>query len=447
MTTQVRRALFYSRGHRDAYVRTLGDLVSIPTVSADPVHAPDVRRAAHQLARHLHRIGLSDVAVVSTARHPVVHAAWRGAPGRPTLLMYGHYDVQPAGSRSAWTSPPFSMRRVGERVVGRGVSDDKGQLLAHLAALEAYLRTTGALPINVVCVLDGEEEIGSPHLPNVLRRLSADVALVSDTRMLGPDQPVITSALRGMVAAELTIVGAERQRHSGTYGGAVPNPANVLCRLISSLHDTDGRIAVPAFYRDVRRLSKAGRDVDAARCWGEPGFTAFERTTIRPALDVHGITSGRQGHGGSSIIPSAAMANLGLRLVAYQRPDHVVRLLHRHFAAQSPCGVSTTFQVTKQTPPVWTNVRHSAVDAAARACRRVFGVAPVLLPSGGTIAAVSQLRTVLGLETVLLGFALPDDGAHGPNESAHLPTLFRAVDTCIWLLHELSLDDRTCRST
>ncbi|HEV8559449.1 MAG TPA: M20/M25/M40 family metallo-hydrolase [Actinophytocola sp.] len=457
MTAAPQAALRWARTRRAGFLRVLRELVEIPTVSADPGHAGDVRRGAEWLARHLRRIGLPDVVIVDTAGHPVVRGAWRGAPHRPTLLVYGHYDVQPAGPPDAWRTPPFAARRRGDWVVGRGTSDNKGQLLAHLAAIEAYLRTSGALPVNVVCMLDGEEEIGSPHLPGVLaRECRADLAVVSDTRMAGRGRPAIVTALRGSVTAELEVRGPPRALHSGTYGGAVHNPITALCALIGTLHDTDGAIAIPGFYRHVRELDPDERAAVAmagptdravldragvTRGRGERGFTAFERTTVRPALDVHGITGGHQGPGNSSIIPPSATAKLGLRLVPDQRPDEIAAMLRRHVARQVPGGIRARLRITGRTPPVRTDPTHPAVDAAIRACERGYGATPVLVPSGGTIPAVGQLATTLGVETVLLGFALPGDGSHGPNERAHLPTLFRAADTCVWLLHELAAQD------
>jgi acetylornithine deacetylase/succinyl-diaminopimelate desuccinylase-like protein len=454
MSPGPRAALQAARAGRAELVRAVARFVAIPSVSADPRRAGDVRCAADQLAQHLQAVGLGRVRVLPTGGHPAVVANWHTGPQVPTVLLYGHYDVQPAGPTSAWTAPPFGGVVRGDRLFGRGASDDKGQLLAQVAAVGAWLRATGRLPVNLVCLFDGEEEIGSPHLPEVLRRhraaLAADVAVVSDTRMLGPDRPVITTALRGSVVARVEVRGPARALHSGAFGGAVTNPATALCRMVAALHAAEGRVVVPGFHRRVRppragvraALAAADPDLLLARAgvrtgWGEPGFTPAERATLRPAVDVLGITAGPRGPGRRSAIPSRATATLGVRLVADQRPVEVAALLVDHLRRHTPPGVRAALRFPVLTPPVAVDVQHPALAAAVRACRPVFGRDPALLPSGGTIPAVGHLRTALGVETVLLGFGLPEDAAHGPDESVHLPTLFRAVDTCVRLLHEL----------
>ena len=455
MSRGTEAAVRAARAGRTELVRAVARFVAIPSVSADPRHTGDVRRAADRLARHLRAVGLRRVRVLPTGGHPAVVAAWDAGPQAPTVLLYGHYDVQPAGPASAWTAPPFGGVVRGDRLFGRGASDDKGQLLAQVAAVRAWLRATGALPVNLVCLFDGEEEIGSPHLPELLRRhradLAADVAVVSDTRMLGPDRPVITTGLRGSVVARVEVRGPARALHSGAFGGAVTNPATALCRMVAALHAADGRVAVPGFHRRIRppragvraALVAAGPDGLLARAgvrtgWGDPGFTPAERATLRPAVDVLGLAAGPRGPGHRSAVPSRATAALGVRLVADQRPAEVAALLADHLRRHAPPGVRTVLRFPVLTPPVAVDVRHPALAAAARACRPVFGRDPALLPSGGTIPAVGHLRAALGVETVLLGFGLPDDAAHGPDESVHLPTLFRAVDTCVLLLHELA---------
>jgi acetylornithine deacetylase/succinyl-diaminopimelate desuccinylase-like protein len=445
------------RAGRARFLEELAELVAFPSISADPRCAGQVRACASWLARRLAAAGLEQVEVVPTAGHPAVLAAWRRLPGAPTLLVYGHYDVQPAGPASRWRSPPFQARVHGEHLYGRGASDDKGQLLAWVAALEAWLGTHGRLPLNVVCVFDGEEEIGSPSLRPLLERrrraLAADAAAVSDTRIPGPGRPAVTYALRGSLRAELEVRGPPADLHSGTFGGAVPNPLQVLAGLVAGLHDGRGRVRVAGFYDRVREIPPAERlalardgpsDAELRRLAGvdrtagEQGYTLYERTTIRPALTVSAIAGGHRGPGGRAVIPASARAVLEARLVPDQRPAAVERLLRRHLAGAVPPTVAASVHTTARSRPVVVDRGHPAVRAAALAYRRAFGTPAVLLRSGGSIAAVGMLADVLGLPVVLMGFALPTDRLHAANERVHLPTLRRGVDTCIWFVAELA---------
>jgi acetylornithine deacetylase/succinyl-diaminopimelate desuccinylase-like protein len=421
--------------------------MSFPTVSAQPAHAPDMARCAAWLAAHLRRIGLTDARVAQTGGHPAVVASWRQRPGRPTVLVYGHYDVQPAEPLKEWRTPPFQPTVRGDNLYGRGASDDKGQLFAHVVALQRAL-AAGGPPVNVVIVVDGEEEIGSPNLARLLTRrrqaLHADVAVISDTRMLGPDRPAIVYALRGAVNSELTVTGPARDLHSGIFGGAVANPASALCHIVSTLHDERGRVAVRGFYDAVRPVSRreraelaasaprAGELLGTARVdpWGEPGYSAYERTVLRPCLTVTGMSAGYVGPGTKSIVPSRASVRLNLRLVADQEPAEVAELLRGHVAAVVPPGVRARLRTVPGARPVVVDRAHPGMRAASAACERAFGTAPAFLRSGGTIRAVALLRDVLGLPAVLMGFGLPDDNIHAPNEKTHLPTFERSVGAC-----------------
>lgn len=441
-----------------AQVRAVCELVRIPSVSAEPEHAGDVRRAAEWLRSRLRAIGM-EASLVETARHPSVMARWCRRPGAPTVLIYGHYDVQPAAPLDAWTSPPFSPEVRGDRLYGRGASDDKGQLLAHVAALQSYLATTGGLPLNVVCLFEGEEEIGSPNLAALLRRhrdrLRADVAVLSDTSMPSPQQPAVTYALRGLLTCEVSVHGAAHDVHSGTFGGAIADPLLGLSTLMASLHDAHGRIAVPGMYARVRRLpaEERGRlrrdgpdhtrvldDAGARRGFGESGYTLFERTVARPSLSLTGVSGGFAGPGVKSVITSRAVGKLSLRLVPDQQPDEVAALLRAHIARQPlPRGLRCGLRVIATAPPVAVDPRHPAMRAAGEACVRGFGRRPVLLRSGGTIPAVHLFREHLGIPTVLLGFALRDDRPHAPDEHLHLPTFLRGIQTSIHLLDRLAV--------
>jgi acetylornithine deacetylase/succinyl-diaminopimelate desuccinylase-like protein len=436
-------------------LRTLKDLVRIPSISADPRHAGDVRRCADRLARVLRRIGLERVRVVATRRHPLLYGEWCHLPGRPTVLVYGHYDVQPVDPLGAWHSPPFEPTRSGDDLVGRGTSDDKGQLCAHLAAIEAWLRGAGRLPVNVRCLLDGEEEIGSPSLAGFLRRgrpsVAADMAVVSDTRMLGPGRPAVTIGLRGLLNLELQVHGPRGDLHAGAFGGAVHNPLQALSELLAGLHDRDGRVTVAGFYDRVRHWSDRQRRIMAAqapgdaavqrqagvaRGWGEGGWTLHERTTLRPAITINGLTGGYQGPGSKSVIPAAASAKLGIRLVPHQDPAELERLLRRHLARATPPAVRTSVRTGSRVPPFLIDPAHPAVEVASAACRRGFGDRPAFLLSGGTIPAAGMLGRMLGIPVVLLGLALPDDRSHAPNERFHLPNLWQGIETLVYCLLE-----------
>jgi acetylornithine deacetylase/succinyl-diaminopimelate desuccinylase-like protein len=453
----VAAALRHAAAGREGAVADLAAFVRFPSVSAQPAHGDDVRRCAEWLAVRLRRAGLSTTRVIATPGHPLVYGEWLGAPGRPTLLIYGHYDVQPPGPAATWRSPPFTPTLRDGALYGRGASDDKGQILAHVLALEAYLRTSGRLPLNVRCLFEGEEEIGSPHLPGFLaerqQALAGDAAVVSDTRFLAPGRPALTYALRGALSLELLLRGQPGEVHSGSFGGAIPNATEALCRIIAGLHHPDGRVAVPGFYEPVRRWGAAERAFMAAQGpsddailraagatapWGEPGYSLYERTTIRPAITVSGLTAGYQGPGGKAIIPATATAKLNLRLVPDQEPDTVERQLRVYVAGATPPGLRAELRRLSGSPPVQLSRRHPVMRAAAAAYRRGFGAAPALLRSGGSIPIVGALGELLGLPVALMGFALPDDAMHGPNERFQLEQLRRAVTTCIWFMHELA---------
>jgi acetylornithine deacetylase/succinyl-diaminopimelate desuccinylase-like protein len=406
------------------------------------------------LARTLRQIGLADVKVYRGRVAPVVTGAWQGRPGRPTVLVYGHYDVQPAGPLSAWASDPFRAARIGPHLYARGASDDKGQLMAHLAAIEAWLGTGAGLPVNLRIVLDGEEEIGSPTLLSAVTRswppLTADVALVSDTWMLRPGSPVLITRLRGAVRARLEVSGPATDLHAGAFGGAVADPAAALARLVAGLHDKTGRIAVAGFYDRVRaitgqerdRLARAGpsdavllEPAQVTAGHGEPGFSAFERVTRRPAIVVTNLSSSGQGR---AVVPARAAADLNVRLVADQEPAMVARALRRHFRARMPPGVRGRLTIMAGCPPYTLDPCAPVIGAVNSACRRVYGRDAVQLPSGGSIPFVSMLAAVRRMDVALCGFGLPGDRVHSANERLYLPNLFRGTELCIELYRQLA---------
>ena len=445
-------ALAYARSQLLRFTHELAELVRFPSVSSQPGAAGDVRRCAAWLADHLKGIGLEQVQVVPTRLHPLVLGRWHRAPGRPTVLVYGHYDVQPADPIESWRSQPFEPVIRGTDLVARGASDDKGQFFAHLKAIDSYLRT-GPLPVNVTVILEGEEEIGSPNLARFVherrREIAADAAVVSDSEMLGRDRPALTYSFRGQLAFDLDVSGAAHDLHSGNFGGAVHNPLQALCEILAALHDPDGRIAIPGFYdsvRDVsaderRRMASTGpsdarvlADARSGRSGiGEAGYTLYERITIRPALTVNGLAGGYQGAGPKGVIPAKGSAKFSIRLVPDQDPSEIESLVHSHIERLTPPTVRSLLRTTLLAAPVVVNVEHPAVQAAVAAYARGFGVRPTLRRSGGTIPVVHLLQN-LRIPTVAMGFGLPEDRAHGPNEKFGLPTFARAVATSIWFL-------------
>ncbi len=421
----------YARSARRRFIAELCNFLRFPSVSSNPKYARDVRACAAWLARHLRDIGLANARLLETGGAPIVYA--ESFPSRspyPTVLIYGHYDVQPPEPLDAWRSPPFDPFLCNGNLRARGASDDKGQLFTHVKALECFIRTVGAIPVGVRCLFEGEEEIGSPHLRATLEKhkkwLRSDVAVISDTPMRGAGRPAITYALRGSLNLEINVFGPARDLHSGTFGGAAPNPIHALCRIVSALHDSDGRIAVPGFYR----RAVAGPP--------EAGESAYQRTTLRPALTVSGIGGGHQGPGVKGIIPHSATAKINIRLVPDQNPAEIDALVRSHLARTSPRSVTTRVRTVSATAPVVIPRRHPFMRAASRAYAGAFGIGPVLTRSGGSIPVVNLFREVLGIPTVLMGFGLPDDGPHGPDEKIHLPTFFRGIETSIYWLREVA---------
>ncbi|MDR7544649.1 MAG: dipeptidase [Armatimonadota bacterium] len=447
------RALAYAREHRARFVSELLDLLRIPSVSTAPDRAPDVARAARWLAAHLEALGLQ-AHVEATDRHPVVRAQWLGAPGRPTILCYGHFDVQPPDPQDQWMYPPFEPTIVDETLYARGASDDKGQLFIHVKAVEAILRTAGALPVNVKFLLEGEEEIGSPsmatYVPRHRRQLAADAALISDGALFAADLPTIVTGLRGLLYAEIEVVGARRDLHSGQYGGAAPNALGALAQILAALKDRKGRVRIPGFYTRVRppdpaeqdawaRLpfDEAGflREIGTPVAPGEDGYPILHRLWARPTLDVHGVAGGFVGEGLKTVIPSRAAAKVSMRLVPDQRPERIFRQLVRFVGRVTPPGVAVEVRYVASTPPVLTPTEAPAVRAAAAALEATYGRPPVFTRAGGSVPVVSQFSDVLRIPTVLAGFGLPDDNLHAPNEKFALANFHRGIEATIRFFH------------
>lgn len=447
------RSLAYARAQRPGFVSELKDFLRFPSVSSDPRHRGDVVACAQWLAQHLKQIGLECVKVIPTRGNPLVYASWEHDKRGPTVLIYGHYDVVSARPMAAWETLPFAPTLKGLDLYARGACDDKGQLFCHLKAIESYLSTHGSLPLNVKCIFEGEEEIGSGNLLDFIEghkgALQADAAVISDTKLLGPGQPAITYSERGGLRAELEVRGPEHELHSGTFGGAVLNPIQALCQIIERLHDDCGRVAIPGFYDDVHDwdtverayMSRVGpsdekilRDAHVERGWGERGFSAYERTTIRPALTLNGISGGHAGPGAKGVIPDVAVAKLSFRLVPNQDPHRVGELFRAYITRITPREVRSSVRLSSLVPPVVIDRQLPAMRAAALAYEKGFDRAPVFLRSGGSIPVAGAFQEALGVPVVLMGFGLPDDNIHGPNEKFHLPNFFRGIETSIWFL-------------
>lgn len=424
----------YIDENKDRFREELFDFLRMPSVSARSEHRDDTRRAASWLAERMREIGL-DVSIEETPGHPVVLGEWRGAgDGAPTVLVYGHYDVQPAEPIELWTSPPFEPRLDDGRIYARGSVDDKGQLYLHVKALEAHLRGAGRLPVNVVVIAEGEEEIGSPNLMPFVEthadRLAADAVVISDTSMVGPGIPTIGASLRGLAYFEMRVRGPGSDLHSGIYGGAVVNPATALARIIASFHDDDGHVAIPGFYDDVvaatafrERIRELPFDEEAyleetgaPALGGEHGFSTYERLWVRPTCDVNGLLSGYTGEGSKTVLPSRAMAKVSCRLVPDQDPARIEDVVEAHVREVAPPGVEIEFIRMHGGRPWRARLDGRLVEAGARALEQAFGRGVVYAGEGGSIPIVPEFERVLGAPALLLGFGLPGANAHAPDE-------------------------------
>jgi acetylornithine deacetylase/succinyl-diaminopimelate desuccinylase-like protein len=448
--------LGYIENNSERYLKELTEFLAIPSVSTNAENAGDIRRCAEWVAEHLRAIGIPDVRIMATPGHPVVYGAWMDAPGKPTVLIYGHYDVQPPEPLELWTSPPFEATVRGEELYARGASDDKGQVFIHLKAIEAMLRTTGTLPVNVKFIIEGEEEIGSEHLDDFVKShadlLKADLVLVSDTSMFARGVPSICYGLRGLAYMQLDLVGPKGDLHSGSYGGSILNPIQALAEIIAKLHDGKGRITIPGFYDDVRALSKKERDAYKKLPWsdrkyakdlgvkelyGEAGFTTLERLWARPTLECNGIWGGFTGEGAKTVLPSKASAKISMRLVPDQSSKKVSALFTKYIKKIAPPGVTVTVQSLHGGEPAITPIDSPGVRAAYAALEKGFGKKPLYQREGGSIPIVVQFKKLLKIDTVLLGFGLPDENAHAPDEFMHLPNFFGGIRTAAHFLNEL----------
>jgi acetylornithine deacetylase/succinyl-diaminopimelate desuccinylase-like protein len=443
--------------NRERYLDELKGMLAIPSISALPEHVPDVRRCAEWCADEMRRIGLDHVRLMETPGNPVVYGDWLNAPGAPTILFYGHYDVQPVDPVELWQSPPFDATVRDGEIYARGSADDKGQVFMHFKAVEAHLKQNGRLPLNIKFFIEGEEEVGSAHLGDFIRahkeELRGDVVVISDTAMFDRGVPSICYGLRGLVYCQIELRGSSGDMHSGVFGGAVANPAFVLTQMLAQMKDRSGRIKVPGFYDDVRPLEneereawarlpfnekKYRKDFGIPRLFGETGFSTLERTWARPTLEINGLLSGFTGEGAKTVLPAVAMAKVSMRLVPDQDPDRIADLFEAYVRRIAPKTVELTFKRMQGGKAWMASYDHPFMQAAARAIERGFGRAPVFTREGGSIPVVSTFQEELGVPSVLFGVGLPDENAHAPNERLNLDNFFQGVIASAYLYDELA---------
>jgi acetylornithine deacetylase/succinyl-diaminopimelate desuccinylase-like protein len=448
--------LNYLEANRDRYLSELTEFLRIPSISTDREHRDDVQHCAQWVADHLKSIGMESVEIFQTPGHPIVYSDWLGAPGRPTVLLYGHYDVQPVDPLNLWTTPPFepSIRR-GD-LYARGSSDDKGQVFTHFKGVEGYLKNSGKLPCNVKMLIEGEEEIGSTNLESFVKdhkdKLKADLVLISDSGMFARGVPSITYALRGLAYMEVEVVGPNRDLHSGSFGGAIHNPIQALSEMIASLHDKNGRITIPHFYDRVRSLTKRERDafkklpfgdrkymkeLGVKALYGEKGFSTLERLWVRPTLECNGIWGGFIGEGAKTVLPAKATAKISMRLVPDQKSTEIAKLFERCIKKIAPKTVTVNVKSLHGGEAAITPIDSPGVMARVEALRKAFGKTALYQREGGSIPIVVQFKEQLGLDTVLLGFGLPDDNAHAPDERLGLENFFGGIRTSVHFLNKL----------
>ena len=437
----------YQQEHQDRFLNELLDLLRIPSISADSQYKGDVARCATAVKDSLLQAGCTHAEICPTDGHPIVYGEIIINPAKPTVLVYGHYDVQPADPLDLWHSGPFEPVIKEGKIFARGACDDKGQMFMHVKALEVMAKTN-TLPCNVKLMIEGEEEVGSSNLgmflENNKEKLKADIVLVSDTSMISMEHPSLETGLRGLAYMEVEVTGPNRDLHSGVYGGAVANPINILCKMIASLHDENNHITIPAFYDKVDNLSDAEKaalnnapfdlqeykdELGVADVWGEKGYSTLERTGTRPTLDVNGIWGGYTGEGAKTVLPSKAFAKISMRLVPHQNSDEIAAIFQQHFESIAPASVKVKVTAHHGGEPVVTPTDSKAYQAAAKAIQTTFGKEPIPTRGGGSIPIIALFEKILGLKTVLMGFGLDNDNIHSPNEKYDVANYFKGIET------------------
>jgi acetylornithine deacetylase/succinyl-diaminopimelate desuccinylase-like protein len=442
--------------NRERYLDELKALLAIPSISALPEHAGDVRRCAEWCVDEMRRVGLQNTRLIETPGNPVAYGDWLHAPGAPTILFYGHYDVQPVDPLNLWQSPPFEATIRDGEIYARGAADDKGQVFMHLKAVEAHLKQNGKLPVNIKFMLEGEEEVGSEHLDDFVRShksdLAADVVVISDSPMFARGVPSICYGLRGLVYFQIDLRGSSTDLHSGSFGGAVANPAFVLAQMIAQMKDRSGRVKIPNFYDDVKPLEEEERkawaslpfneksyrkDFGIPKVFGETGFSTLERTWARPTLEINGLLSGFTGEGAKTVLPAVAMAKISMRLVPDQDPNKIAGLFEDFVKKIAPKTVELKITRMQGGKPWMTSFDNAYVQAAGRAIERGFGRSPIFTREGGSIPVVSTFQEDLGLPSVLFGVGLPDENAHAPNEKLDVSNFHNGIIASAYLYEEI----------
>jgi acetylornithine deacetylase/succinyl-diaminopimelate desuccinylase-like protein len=446
----------YVRENEVRFLEELKDLLRIPSISTSPEHNEATHRAADFVVDHLWAAGLENVELIETERHPLVYADWMHAPGKPTVLCYGHFDVQPPDPLELWESPPFEPAERNGNLYARGSADDKGQMFSHIKAIEAIKAVYGRPPVNIKFLIEGEEEIGGLSVAEYVAKnpakLKADVALVSDTEMYAPGLPTLNIGLRGLVYLEIEARGPMRDLHSGLYGGAAPNAVFGLIELLAKAKDANGHILIPGIYNDVEPPSAEEKEswkhlpfdedeylkneVGSTELTGEPGYSVFERTWARPTFEVHGIAGGFTGSGAKTVIPAKAVAKVSIRLVPRMDPEKIIRAVEQFVKENSPRGIQCEVRVLSAGPGLMVNTDHHAIRVAAKAFSDVFGKPTVFTRSGGSIPIVGDFATHLGIPTILMGFGLPDDGLHSPNEKYNIRNYYDGIRTLAHFFEE-----------
>jgi len=442
--------------NRDRLLDELKTFLRIPSISTLPEHKKDVEAAARFVADSLRRVGMEHVEVIPTGGHPLVYADWLHAKGQPTVLCYGHYDVQPPDPLDLWTTPPFDPTLRDGNLYARGSADDKGQMYTHIKAIEALQSTHGKLPVNVKFLIEGEEEVGGASIARYVaenpKKLEADVALVSDTALYADGLPTLCVGLRGLIYMEVEATGPSRDLHSGLYGGAVPNAIYGLIELLAQCKDKNGKIQIPSMYDDVEAPAPEEKEswarlpfdeaaflrdeVGSTALTGEPDRTVLERTWARPTLEVHGIAGGFTAAGAKTVIPAKATAKVSMRLVPRQDPDKLIANFRKFLLERAPAGIQVELRVLSAGPAISVDPKHPAIDVAARAFSDILGRPTVFTRSGGSIPIVGDFKTHLGIPTVLMGFGLPDDGLHSPNEKFRVENYYLGIRTVAHFLEE-----------
>lgn len=447
--------LSYIDANKERYLSELTELLAIPSVSSQKEHQGDMQRCAQWVADHMERIGLHNVKIFPTEGHPIVYGDWLGASGQPTVLVYGHYDVQSEEPVNLWTSPPYQATVRDGNLYARGASDDKGQMFIHLKAVEALLKNNGTLPVNLKIIVEGEEEVGGEHLETFLEEykemLKADIVLISDTAMFAKDVPSICYGLRGIAYMEIELSGPKRDLHSGSFGGSIHNPIQALAEIIASLHDKNGRVTIPGFYNDVRTLTqkeraafkklphsdkKYAKEVGVPALYGEKGFTTLERLWARPTLECNGIWGGYTGEGAKTVLPAKAFAKISMRLVPNQKSATIAKLFEKHIKKIAPKTVTVNVRTLHGGEPAITPIDSPGVEAAVSALEKGFGKKPLYQREGGSIPIVVQFKKILGIDSVLLGFGLPDENIHAPDEFLNLNNFYNGIRTSAHFYNE-----------